>query len=78
MNLLNSWLLLLLLFTVMPTIEKLLNTDWKEKLLDKSAVGAGQLKGQRLQHTLWYQLMIFLTDFSKCVCVIFFTFLTRN
>ncbi|XP_029907900.1 transcription factor SOX-13 isoform X2 [Myripristis murdjan] len=30
---------------VMPTIEKLLNTDWREKLLDKSAVGAGQLKG---------------------------------
>ncbi|XP_075880534.1 transcription factor SOX-13 isoform X2 [Nelusetta ayraudi] len=30
---------------VMPTIEKLLNTDWKEKLLDKSAGGAGQLKG---------------------------------
>uniref|UniRef100_A0A3Q3NMG6 SRY-box transcription factor 13 n=2 Tax=Mastacembelus armatus TaxID=205130 RepID=A0A3Q3NMG6_9TELE len=30
---------------VMPTIEKLLNTDWKEKLLDKSTVGAGQLKG---------------------------------
>uniref|UniRef100_A0A096MBG9 SRY-box transcription factor 13 n=1 Tax=Poecilia formosa TaxID=48698 RepID=A0A096MBG9_POEFO len=30
---------------VMPTIEKLLNTDWKEKLLDKSSVGAGQLKG---------------------------------
>ncbi|MED6253233.1 hypothetical protein ATANTOWER_024821 [Ataeniobius toweri] len=31
---------------VMPTIEKLLNADWKEKLLDKSSVGAGQLKGQ--------------------------------
>ncbi|XP_028302592.1 transcription factor SOX-13 isoform X3 [Gouania willdenowi] len=30
---------------VMPTIEKLLNTDWKEKLLDKSTVGTGQLKG---------------------------------
>lgn len=30
----------------MPTIEKLLNADWKEKLLDKSTVGAGQLKGQ--------------------------------
>lgn len=30
---------------VMPTIEKLLNSDWKEKLLDKSSVGAGQLKG---------------------------------
>lgn len=30
---------------VMPTIEKLLNVDWKEKLLDKSTVGAGQLKG---------------------------------
>ncbi|KAF7208973.1 transcript variant X2 [Nothobranchius furzeri] len=30
---------------VMPTIEKLLNADWKEKLLDKSAEGAGQLKG---------------------------------
>ncbi|GLD61344.1 transcription factor SOX-13 [Lates japonicus] len=30
---------------VMPTIEKLLNADWKEKLLDKSTVGAGQLKG---------------------------------
>uniref|UniRef100_A0A3Q1IUX6 HMG box domain-containing protein n=1 Tax=Anabas testudineus TaxID=64144 RepID=A0A3Q1IUX6_ANATE len=30
---------------VMPTIEKLLNADWKEKLLDKSSVGAGQLKG---------------------------------
>ncbi|XP_071397800.1 transcription factor SOX-13 isoform X1 [Centroberyx affinis] len=30
---------------VMPTIEKLLNADWREKLLDKSAVGAGQLKG---------------------------------
>ncbi|XP_075997116.1 transcription factor SOX-13 isoform X3 [Genypterus blacodes] len=29
---------------VMPTIEKLLNADWKEKLLDKSTVGAGQLK----------------------------------
>lgn len=42
----SSLLLLLLLFTVMPTIEKLLNTDWKEKLLDKSAGGAGQLKGQ--------------------------------
>ena len=34
------------LLTVMPTIEKLLNADWKEKLLDKSSVGAGQLKGQ--------------------------------
>uniref|UniRef100_A0A087XGE2 SRY-box transcription factor 13 n=1 Tax=Poecilia formosa TaxID=48698 RepID=A0A087XGE2_POEFO len=33
------------MLTVMPTIEKLLNTDWKEKLLDKSSVGAGQLKG---------------------------------
>uniref|UniRef100_UPI0037E7923D transcription factor SOX-13 n=1 Tax=Semicossyphus pulcher TaxID=241346 RepID=UPI0037E7923D len=30
---------------VMPTIEKLLNTDWKEKLLDKSTGGTGQLKG---------------------------------
>ncbi|KAG8007400.1 Protein Wnt-4a, partial [Nibea albiflora] len=30
---------------VMPTIEKLLNADWKEKLLDKSTVGAGHLKG---------------------------------
>lgn len=30
---------------VMPTIEKLLNADWKEKLLDKSTMGAGQLKG---------------------------------
>ncbi|KAF0035375.1 hypothetical protein F2P81_013133 [Scophthalmus maximus] len=30
---------------VMPTIEKLLNADWKEKLLDKSTVGAGQQKG---------------------------------
>ncbi|XP_013879154.1 transcription factor SOX-13 isoform X2 [Austrofundulus limnaeus] len=31
---------------VMPTIEKLLNADWKEKFLDKSPVGAGQqLKG---------------------------------
>ncbi|XP_008318704.1 transcription factor SOX-13 isoform X2 [Cynoglossus semilaevis] len=30
---------------VMPTIEKLLNTDWKEKLLDKSTAGPGQLKG---------------------------------
>ncbi|XP_029286571.1 transcription factor SOX-13 isoform X2 [Cottoperca gobio] len=30
---------------VMPTFEKLLNADWKEKLLDKSTVGAGQLKG---------------------------------
>ncbi|XP_061584155.1 transcription factor SOX-13-like [Cololabis saira] len=30
---------------VMPTIEKLLNADWKEKLLDKSPVGAGHLKG---------------------------------
>ncbi|XP_068598657.1 transcription factor SOX-13 [Brachionichthys hirsutus] len=32
---------------VMPTIEKLLNAEgcWKEKLLDKSTVGAGQLKG---------------------------------
>ncbi|XP_041835859.1 transcription factor SOX-13-like isoform X2 [Melanotaenia boesemani] len=30
---------------VMPTIEKLLNADWKEKLLDKSSAGAGQLKG---------------------------------
>ncbi|KAM6927335.1 transcription factor SOX-13 [Xenentodon cancila] len=30
---------------VMPTIEKLLNADWKDKLLDKSAVGAGQLRG---------------------------------
>ncbi|XP_028262764.1 transcription factor SOX-13 isoform X2 [Parambassis ranga] len=30
---------------VMPTIEKLLNADWKEKLLDKSTVGPGQLKG---------------------------------
>ncbi|XP_067360223.1 transcription factor SOX-13-like isoform X3 [Channa argus] len=30
---------------VMPTIENLLNADWKEKLLDKSTVGAGQLKG---------------------------------
>lgn len=32
----------------MPTIEKLLNADWKEKLLDKSTVGTGQLKGQLL------------------------------
>ncbi|KAM6980982.1 transcription factor SOX-13 isoform 1-T6 [Aplochiton taeniatus] len=30
---------------VMPTIEKLLNGDWKEKLLDKSSLGGGQLKG---------------------------------
>ncbi|XP_006800295.2 LOW QUALITY PROTEIN: transcription factor SOX-13-like [Neolamprologus brichardi] len=30
---------------VMPTIEKLLNADWKDKLLDKSTVGSGQLKG---------------------------------
>nr|XP_020476215.1 transcription factor SOX-13 isoform X2 [Monopterus albus] len=30
---------------VMPTIEKLLTTDWKEKLLDKSTVGEEQLKG---------------------------------
>ncbi|XP_074527271.1 transcription factor SOX-13 isoform X2 [Halichoeres trimaculatus] len=30
---------------VMPTIEKLLNADWKEKLLDKSTGGSGQLKG---------------------------------
>lgn len=60
-NLLNSWLLLLLLFTVMPTIEKLLNTDWKEKLLDKSTVEAGQLKGQRSHHTLWYHFMILST-----------------
>ncbi|KAM9409285.1 transcription factor SOX-13 [Pholidichthys leucotaenia] len=30
---------------VMPTIEKLLNADWKEKLLDKSTVGTGILKG---------------------------------
>ncbi|XP_056887585.1 transcription factor SOX-13-like isoform X3 [Takifugu flavidus] len=30
---------------VIPTIEKLLNADWKEKLLDKSTVVAGQLKG---------------------------------
>uniref|UniRef100_A0A8C3G7K4 SRY-box transcription factor 13 n=1 Tax=Cyclopterus lumpus TaxID=8103 RepID=A0A8C3G7K4_CYCLU len=30
---------------VMPTIEKLLNADWKEKLLDKSTVEAGRLKG---------------------------------
>lgn len=37
-----------LLLTVIPTIEKLLNADWKEKLLDKSAVVAGQLKGQLL------------------------------
>lgn len=34
------------LLTVMPTIEKLLSADWKEKLLDKSTVGAGQLRGQ--------------------------------
>uniref|UniRef100_A0A3P8R753 HMG box domain-containing protein n=1 Tax=Astatotilapia calliptera TaxID=8154 RepID=A0A3P8R753_ASTCA len=33
------------LLTVMPTIEKLLNADWKDKLLDKSTVGSGQLKG---------------------------------
>ncbi|XP_031731767.1 transcription factor SOX-13 isoform X3 [Anarrhichthys ocellatus] len=30
---------------VMPTIEKLLNADWKEKLLDKSTVEAARLKG---------------------------------
>ncbi|TNN44444.1 Transcription factor SOX-13 [Liparis tanakae] len=30
---------------VMPTIEKLLNADWKEKLLDRSTVEAGRLKG---------------------------------
>uniref|UniRef100_A0AAV2M3B9 Uncharacterized protein n=1 Tax=Knipowitschia caucasica TaxID=637954 RepID=A0AAV2M3B9_KNICA len=30
---------------VMPTIEKLLNTDWKEKLLDKGSAAEGQLKG---------------------------------
>lgn len=30
---------------VMPTIEKLLNTDWKEKLLDKGSAAGGQLKG---------------------------------
>lgn len=39
------------LSAVIPTIEKLLNADWKEKLLDKSTVVAGQLKGQ-LQHTI--------------------------
>lgn len=33
---------------VIPTIEKLLNADWKEKLLDKSTVVPGQLKGQLL------------------------------
>lgn len=36
------------LSAVIPTIEKLLNADWKEKLLDKSTVVAGQLKGQLL------------------------------
>nr|XP_046240809.1 transcription factor SOX-13-like isoform X2 [Scatophagus argus] len=30
---------------VMPAVEKLLNADWKEKPLDKSSMGAGQLKG---------------------------------
>uniref|UniRef100_A0A8C6TK93 SRY-box transcription factor 13 n=1 Tax=Neogobius melanostomus TaxID=47308 RepID=A0A8C6TK93_9GOBI len=30
---------------VMPTIEKLLNTDWKEKLLDKGSAAGGQLRG---------------------------------
>ncbi|XP_015230751.1 PREDICTED: transcription factor SOX-13 [Cyprinodon variegatus] len=30
---------------VMPNFEKLLKTDWKEKLLDKSTEGAGQLRG---------------------------------
>lgn len=36
------------LLAVIPTIEKLLNADWKEKLLDKSTAVAGQLKGQLL------------------------------
>ncbi|XP_067088831.1 transcription factor SOX-13-like isoform X1 [Osmerus mordax] len=30
---------------VMPTIEKLLSAEWREKLLDKSSLGGGQLKG---------------------------------
>lgn len=34
------------LLTVMPTIEKLLNPDWKDKLQDKSSARAGPLKGQ--------------------------------
>ncbi|XP_053723029.1 transcription factor SOX-13-like isoform X1 [Synchiropus splendidus] len=30
---------------VMPTIEKLLNSDWKEKMLDSSSLAAAHLKG---------------------------------
>ncbi|CAB1314948.1 unnamed protein product [Coregonus sp. 'balchen'] len=30
---------------VMPTIEKLLSVDWREKLLDKSSLGGNHLKG---------------------------------
>uniref|UniRef100_A0A8C1KHM7 SRY-box transcription factor 13 n=1 Tax=Cyprinus carpio TaxID=7962 RepID=A0A8C1KHM7_CYPCA len=37
--------LFLNLFLVMPTIEKLLNTDWKEKFLGKGIQGSVNLKG---------------------------------
>lgn len=52
----------------MPTIEKLLNADWKEKLLDKSA-GAGQLKGQLSDNSfipLHFYFFIFDSFLSTC------------
>lgn len=57
------------LLTVMPTIEKLLNADWKEKLLDKSTVGAGQLKGQlsALYHLYSTYISLFPTHHYECV-----------
>lgn len=50
------------LLTVMPTIEKLLNADWKEKLLDKSA-GAGQLKGQLSDNSFTIYIPLIFLDF---------------
>ncbi|XP_034551637.1 transcription factor SOX-13-like isoform X2 [Notolabrus celidotus] len=50
---------------VMPTIEKLLNADWKEKLLDKSTGGAGQLKGtQESLAEKELQLMMMINQLS--------------
>ncbi|KPP60378.1 hypothetical protein Z043_121632 [Scleropages formosus] len=38
--------------TVMPTIEKLLNTDWREKLLGKGSPGSTSLKGEKVSQPI--------------------------
>lgn len=38
----------ILLVTVMPTIEKLLSSDWKERLLGKSPMETNEVKGEHL------------------------------